>query len=478
MGVKNLTSLLARFAPSCITTLSPKDIRGWTVGIDTNIFIHRFFRGNSLQGNAYDKRHLYGIYRMGTFIRSLDITPVFVFDCHELTAGKELETSRRTAAKMIIEMELAKETQRVARIDILESICAKHLEDGVINADSVDNPVENKASNPDAGSNISWLLPLKWSRPLTKTHGDKRVSAMHAGNHVQQPDAVEWLQKLSEELVEKIRQRGNKITIDSRLNKLELTVCRSLLVQMGVLDTNEGNDSEHAVADARSALRILQKYHGERLATLERRAEPLTDEHIEECQMLVDAMGFAMHSVGSNTESEAMCAALDSAGVVDATCSEDLDVLPFGGRRLLRNFASLDSAASPMVLIDSAQALSELGLSRASFIDLCILCGTDFSSTLEGVGPITALKLVQQHGSIEAILAMGKYCPKNPESFSYELSRMLFTNDVKVPYASRDEIRAGPECQAGLDALLPNRGGGFGKGSRDGRDPFAQTILL
>ncbi|KAJ2784596.1 hypothetical protein GGI15_002209 [Coemansia interrupta] len=478
MGVKNLTSLLARFAPSCITTLSPKDIRGWSVGIDTNIFIHRFFRGNPLQGDTYDKRHLHGIYRMGTFMRSLDITPVFVFDCHELTAGKELETSRRTAAKMIIEMELAKETQRVARIDILESICARHLEDRVINTDNVDNPVQNKAPNPDMGSVFSWPLPLKWNQPLSKMHGDGRMSTMHAGNHVQQPDAVEWLQKLGEELAEKIRQRGSKITIEGRLNKLELTVCRSLLVQMGVIRINEESDSEHAVADARSALRILQKYHSERLATLERRAEPLTDKHIEECQMLVDAMGFAIHSVSSNTESEAMCAALDSAGVVDATCSEDLDVLPFGGRRLLRNFASLDSAASPMVLIDSAQALGELGLSRASFIDLCILCGTDFSSTLEGVGPITALKLIQQHGSIEAILAMGKYHPKEPESFNYELSRLLFTNDVKVPYASRDEIRAGPEHQADLDALLPNRGGGFGKSSQDCRDPFAQTILL
>ncbi|KAJ1842407.1 hypothetical protein LPJ73_005813, partial [Coemansia sp. RSA 2703] len=132
MGVKNLTSLLARFAPSCITTLSPKDIKGWTVSIDTNIFIHRFFRGNPLQGYAYDKRHLHGIYRMGTFIRSLDITPVFVFDCHELTTGKELETSRRSSAKMVIEMELAKETQRVARIDMLESICARQLENGAI----------------------------------------------------------------------------------------------------------------------------------------------------------------------------------------------------------------------------------------------------------------------------------------------------------------------------------------------------------
>ncbi|KAJ2372362.1 hypothetical protein IW150_004152, partial [Coemansia sp. RSA 2607] len=446
--------------------------------IDTNIFIHRFFRGNPLQGYAYDKRHLHGIYRMGTFIRSLDITPVFVFDCHELTTGKELETSRRSSAKMVIEMELAKETQRVARIDMLESICARQLENGAIITNNVDSPVESKAPNPDARSIISSLLPLKWSQPLTKTHGDERVSAMHVGNHVQQPDAVEWLQKLSEELAEKIRKRGNKITIDSRLNKLELTVCRSLLVQMGVIGLSEESESEHVVADARSALRILQKYHGERLATLERRTEPLTEEHIEECQILVKAMGFAVHNVSSNTESEAMCAALDAAGVVDATCSEDLDVLPFGGRRLLRNFASLDPAASPMVLIDSARALDELGLNRDLFIDLCILCGTDFSSTLEGVGPITALKLVQQYGSIESILATEKYSPKDPASFNYELSRLLFTNDVKVPYASRKEIQAGPECKADLDALLPNRGSGSGKGFQDGRDPFAQTILL
>jgi flap endonuclease-1 len=41
----------------------------------------------------------------------------------------------------------------------------------------------------------------------------------------------------------------------------------------------------------------------------------------------------------------------------------------------------------------------------SQFIDVCILCGCDYCDTIKGIGPKTALKLVKEHGTIEAVLA-------------------------------------------------------------------------
>ncbi|PWN49106.1 hypothetical protein IE53DRAFT_162814 [Violaceomyces palustris] len=46
--------------------------------------------------------------------------------------------------------------------------------------------------------------------------------------------------------------------------------------------------------------------------------------------------------------------------------------------------------------------------SQAKMIDFALLCGTDFCRTIPGVGPRTALKLIQEHGSISKILRLTK----------------------------------------------------------------------
>ena len=44
-------------------------------------------------------------------------------------------------------------------------------------------------------------------------------------------------------------------------------------------------------------------------------------------------------------------------------------------------------------------------VSREAFVDFCILCGCDYTGTIRGVGPMSAFKLLKQHGSIEAVAA-------------------------------------------------------------------------
>ena len=78
-------------------------------------------------------------------------------------------------------------------------------------------------------------------------------------------------------------------------------------------------------------------------------------------------------------------------------------------------------------------------MSYEEFIDLCILCGCDYTEWIEGVGPVTAFKLMKQHGSIEKVLEWmekenessskkRKYGIPNQENFNYKEARLLFSN--------------------------------------------------
>jgi 5'-3' exonuclease len=80
----------------------------------------------------------------------------------------------------------------------------------------------------------------------------------------------------------------------------------------------------------------------------------------------------------------------------------------------------------PILQVDPVVARQHLGLTKAQFLDLCILCGTDFGPKIAGVGPMRALQLIQQHGSIEETLIHldpRKYIPE--QGFDYRRIRKV-----------------------------------------------------
>jgi hypothetical protein len=98
----------------------------------------------------------------------------------------------------------------------------------------------------------------------------------------------------------------------------------------------------------------------------------------------------------------------------------DMDALVFGEAPILRYFFA---PHRPILRIDPQVARRELRLSKKAFIDLCILCGTDFSSTIRGIGAVRALEYMQLYGSIEAMLPHlpAQYTPN--ENFLYREAR-------------------------------------------------------
>jgi flap endonuclease-1 len=138
----------------------------------------------------------------------------------------------------------------------------------------------------------------------------------------------------------------------------------------------------------------------------------LTREMVDEARELLRLLG--VPTVQAPSEGEAQAAHMARSGRVWAAASKDYDTLVFGTPRLLRfltiagrEFLPSRGTFRPLrpELLTLEDELVRWGISREGLVDLAILAGTDFNTGVHGIGPKKALKLVQQHGSIEAMPA-------------------------------------------------------------------------
>ncbi|KAI0475525.1 Rad27p/FEN-1 endonuclease-like protein [Xylariaceae sp. FL0804] len=162
-----------------------------------------------------------------------------------------------------------------------------------------------------------------------------------------------------------------------------------------------------------------------------RRTVRVTREHNAECQQLLKLMGIPY--IIAPTEAEAQCAVLARAGKVYAAASEDMDTLCFDSPILLRHLTFSEQRKEPIQEISVEQVLEGLGMERKQahqFVDLCILLGCDYLDPIPKVGPSTALKLIREHGTLEAVVAHMKGDPKQkyvlPDDWPFEDARALF----------------------------------------------------
>jgi flap endonuclease-1 len=156
----------------------------------------------------------------------------------------------------------------------------------------------------------------------------------------------------------------------------------------------------------------------------EKRIVRITVTEVNECKLLLQWMGIPF--VQATAEGEATCSDLVIRRHCCAVVSEDMDTLTFGSPMLLRGLSFTDDlCVGEQIRLDVL--LKELRLNMDQFIDLCILMGCDYSTTIRNVGPITAYKGLLQYGSIEGLLysLKGKY-EGTFDSFLFQQARQLF----------------------------------------------------
>ena len=75
-------------------------------------------------------------------------------------------------------------------------------------------------------------------------------------------------------------------------------------------------------------------------------------------------------------------------------------------------------------------------MTMEEFIDLCILCGCDYTKNIGGIGPVKAYKFIKEEKTIERVLDILEKKKSDgekqqyivPESFLFKESRELFKN--------------------------------------------------
>jgi flap endonuclease-1 len=129
-------------------------------------------------------------------------------------------------------------------------------------------------------------------------------------------------------------------------------------------------------------------------------------------------------------------------GDVWAAASQDHDSLLFGAPRMVRNLTISGRRKLPNrqayieiepEIVDLAETLTDLGLTREQLVDVGILIGTDYNPDgIKGIGPKTALKLVREFGDITAIAARtsGLDLPENVN----RIKEFFLRPDVRSDY--------------------------------------------
>jgi flap endonuclease-1 len=141
--------------------------------------------------------------------------------------------------------------------------------------------------------------------------------------------------------------------------------------------------------------------------------------HSTEVMELLKSLGIPFFE--SFGEAEETCAILQKRGVVDYILTEDTDSLAFGGSNIIFN------TRNGYEIIRLPDVLMGLALTMDSFIDLCILCGCDYTATIPKVGPINGYNHILNYESIENVPV------EIPDTFDYRLARQLFKQNNDYP---------------------------------------------
>jgi len=179
----------------------------------------------------------------------------------------------------------------------------------------------------------------------------------------------------------------------------------------------------------------------------------VSSSHIESAKKLFDLFGVSY--IVSPTDAECLLAVLCKENYVDACISEDMDILANGGDLFLRNFNADKNFVDEYCL---EGILNTLELTNDQFIDMCILCGSDYTDKINGMGPITALKMIKKYNNLENVIEQFNINKKFevPNKFDYNKARSLFKNpiDISLVKDMKNMIKIGKPNVEGIKDFL------------------------
>ena len=156
-----------------------------------------------------------------------------------------------------------------------------------------------------------------------------------------------------------------------------------------------------------------------------------TPEMVQETKQLLDYLGIAW--IEAPMEAEGAASVWCRNGQVSGVASQDWDVLLYGGPVMIRNLTSHGTRKFGRMVTAERIVLSDLleshDITHEQLVDLGIMVGTDFHPGIRGIGPKTGLKLIKEHGTIEAVCeAKEKEIPERLD----EIRELFLNHPIQV----------------------------------------------
>ena len=128
----------------------------------------------------------------------------------------------------------------------------------------------------------------------------------------------------------------------------------------------------------------------------------ITENEMKQIKELFNIFGYDY--IDSIEEADSQLAYMNRNKFIDGVVSDDLDILLFGGRLLLKNFSVVKDKKNRIQVIDLNKFLKEADITYDQLIDLGILLGSDYCGTIKGIGSKSAFKYIKKYGSIDNMI--------------------------------------------------------------------------
>ncbi|XP_072937049.1 DNA excision repair protein ERCC-5 homolog [Epargyreus clarus] len=122
---------------------------------------------------------------------------------------------------------------------------------------------------------------------------------------------------------------------------------------------------------------------------MERIGRNITEQMTRDAQELLQLFGIPY--IVAPMEAEAQCAFLESVNLTDGTITDDSDIWLFGGKTVYKNFFNQKKHVLQFL---SERIEKSFNLSREQLILLALLVGSDYTTGVAGVGPVTAMEIL------------------------------------------------------------------------------------
>ena len=142
-----------------------------------------------------------------------------------------------------------------------------------------------------------------------------------------------------------------------------------------------------------------------------------TREHILKCQEMFKCLGIPY--IEARGEADILCGKLCKEGIVDGVISEDYDMTTFGCNIFIRGIFN------KVTVYNLEEILQELELTYTQYVDMCILAGCDYTTTIQRIAIIGAYENIKKYKTIEKIIeTIDK--KRIPDTFDYNNARNIF----------------------------------------------------